>query len=313
MTTGAKTAPAPLSRDDLLPPARPAGMRRGLVLALIAHVLLVLALAIGVNWHSSEPAGTDAELWAAVPQIAAPPAAEPPPPPVPTATKPVPVPKAEPPPAPAKPLPDAQIAIDKEKQRKERQKKEEAQQQQELKERREREKKDQLKREQQQQQQQQQAEKAAEDKRKKETADQKKKQQQQEAERELAQAATQREAQIKRILNQASSTGSGSPGSTGTAEKTAGPSASYGGRIIGAIRPNIVFPNDISGNPAAEVEVRVGADGFILGRRLTKSSGVKEWDDAVLRAIDKTEKLPRDTDGRVAPQMLLVFKPKDLS
>jgi colicin import membrane protein len=309
--TGAKTAPAPLSRDDLLPPARPTGMRRGLVLALIAHVLLVLALAIGVNWHSSEPAGTDAELWAAVPQIAAPPAAEPPPPPTPTAPKPVPVPKVEPPPAPAKPLPDAQIAIDKEKQRKERQKKEEAQQQQqELKERREREKKDQLKREQQQQQ--QQAEKAAEDKKKKDAADQKKKQQQ-EAERELAQATAQREAQIKRILNQASSTGSGSPGSTGTAEKTAGPSASYGGRIIGAIRPNIVFPNDIPGNPAAEVEVRVGADGAILGRRLTKSSGVKEWDDAVLRAIDKTEKLPRDTDGRVAPQMLLVFKPKDLS
>jgi len=307
MTAAAqKATPAVLlSRDDLLPPARPPGMRRGLVLAIAAHVLLVLGLAVGVSWRSSEPAGTEAELWAAVPQAAAPPAAEPPPPPPPVAAvKPAPAPRPEPVAAP-KPRPDAQIAIekDKEKARKERLKKEEELQEQ--KERKERERKqEQLKREEQL------AEKAREDKKKKEAAEQKKKQQQ-DTERELAQAAAQREAQIKRILNQAGSAGGTS--STGNAEKTAGPSAGYAGRIIGAVRPNITFPNDVSGNPAAEVEVRLASDGSVLGRRLAKSSGVKEWDDAVLRAIDKTERFPRDTDGRVPSQLTLVFTPKNLS
>ena len=42
-----------------------------------------------------------------------------------------------------------------------------------------------------------------------------------------------------------------------------------------------------------------------------QSSGNKAWDDAVLRAIDKTEVLPRDTDGRVPPVIVLGFRPLD--
>ena len=44
---------------------------------------------------------------------------------------------------------------------------------------------------------------------------------------------------------------------------------------------------------------------------LVKSSGNAAWDNAVLKAIDKTEILPRDTDGRVHSPLLLVFKPND--
>jgi colicin import membrane protein len=44
---------------------------------------------------------------------------------------------------------------------------------------------------------------------------------------------------------------------------------------------------------------------------LTQSSGVKSWDDAVLNAIDKTEVLPRDTDGRVPTSLVISFRPKD--
>ena len=70
------------SRDDLMPPA-PDRRGRGLLLALLMHVLLVAGLAIGVNWKSSEPDAVEAELWAAVPQAAAPaPEPEPPPKPV---------------------------------------------------------------------------------------------------------------------------------------------------------------------------------------------------------------------------------------
>ena len=52
-----------------------------------------------------------------------------------------------------------------------------------------------------------------------------------------------------------------------------------------------------------------GPDGRITGKRLTKSSGVKSWDDAVLRAIDKTESLPRDENGRIYTPLTLVFTP----
>ncbi len=93
--------------------------------------------------------------------------------------------------------------------------------------------------------------------------------------------------------------GTGGPTSTGTAPRSAGPSDSYAGRIRARVRPNIVFTDDIAGNPTAEVEVRMAPDGTIISRKIVKSSGVKSWDDAVLRALDKTEVLPRDVDGRV--------------
>jgi colicin import membrane protein len=77
------------------------------------------------------------------------------------------------------------------------------------------------------------------------------------------------------------------------------------------VKPNIVVSDDVAGNPEALVEVRLAPDGTIVGKRLTKSSGNKSWDDAVLRALDKTEVLPRDTDGRVPSSVELVFRPKD--
>ena len=98
---------------------------------------------------------------------------------------------------------------------------------------------------------------------------------------------------------------------TGTALRSAGPSGSYGGKVAAAVRPNITFTEIIAGNPAAEVEVRTAPDGTITSRRLLKSSGNKAWDEAVLRALDKTERLPRDVDGRVPPQFPIVFRPKD--
>ncbi len=62
---------AALSRDALIP-RNPDGLGRGLVMALGVHALLLIAIAFGVSWRSSNPAGVEAELWAAVPQIAAP-------------------------------------------------------------------------------------------------------------------------------------------------------------------------------------------------------------------------------------------------
>ena len=56
-------------------------------------------------------------------------------------------------------------------------------------------------------------------------------------------------------------------------------------------------------------EVRTGPDGAIVSRKVIKSSGNKAWDDAVLKALDKTESLPRDTDGRTPPHLVIGFRP----
>jgi colicin import membrane protein len=275
---------ATLTRDALIP-RNPDGLGRGLGLALLVHSLLLVALAFSVNWRSSNPAGVEAELWAAVPQIAAPRAVEPEPTPQPQPKK------VEPPPPPPKvepvqKVPDAQIAIEKAK-REEEKRKEEA------------------KREEQQRQKDEALRKQAElDKKKKEAAEQQKR-----AVAEAAAAEKRREDQLKRLAGIAGATGE--PNSTGTAARTAGPSATYAGRIKARIMPNIVFGDTIAGNPQATVEVKAGPDGTIIGKRLLKSSGVPAWDEAVLRAIDKTEVLPRDTDGRVPPAFEISFRPHE--
>ena len=103
----------------------------------------------------------------------------------------------------------------------------------------------------------------------------------------------------------------GGPTDTGTALKASGPSATYAGRIRGKVKPNIVFGDDIPGNPMAEVEVKCAPDGTILSKKLIQSSGHKSWDDAVIKALEKTEVLPRDVDGRVPAVMVISFRPKD--
>ena len=108
----------------------------------------------------------------------------------------------------------------------------------------------------------------------------------------------------------ASRAATGAEDAKGTAMRSAGPSDSYAGRIQARVRPHIVFTDDVSGNPKAEVEVRMAPDGTIVSRRLVKSSGVRSWDEAVLRALDKTEVLPRDVDGRIHTPLIIEFRPK---
>ena len=52
------------------------------------------------------------------------------------------------------------------------------------------------------------------------------------------------------------------------------------------------------------VLVKTSPSGQILSRRVVTPSGNKAWDDAVLRAVDKMETVPKDVDGRV-PEVLL--------
>jgi colicin import membrane protein len=294
---------ATTDRLEFAPPATP-GLLRAFALAVLAHALLVAALTLSVQWRrEAEVVSAEAELWSAIPQTAAPKLQEPPPKP----PAPIVQPKVEPPAPkevdqPAK----ADIALAREKALLEKQKQAELDRLEKLKQAKL--KSDKLK-----------ADKLKEDKLKadKLKADQAKladaaKQkalEKNKAEQDEKQLQEQRAKNLARIAGLAGATGSAN--ATGTATVSAGPSASYGGRIRARVKPNIVFTEEVVGNPSATVEVRTSPDGTIVGRKLLKSSGDKGWDEAVLKAIDKTEVLPRDTDGRVPPVLEISFKPKE--
>ena len=288
-----------VDRLEFAPPATP-GLLRSLGLALLAHAFLIAALTWGVHWRrEAVRVSVEAELWSALPQQAAPKlvAVAPEPPVAPPAPPPAP-PQAQP------QLPDVDIAMEREKLRlkKEKNKQQELQKQQELeKQRLERQRLEKLKQE-----------KLALEKKRlqdkheldKKVAENKKRQEQ-----EAKMSEARQKDQVNRALSQAGA--SGAPSATGSALKSSGPSAGYAGRIRARIKPNIVFTDTISGNPVAEVEVQTAPDGTIVSRKLTQASGVKSWDEAVLKAIDKTEVLPRDLDSRVPPVLTISFRPKD--
>jgi colicin import membrane protein len=286
-------------RPAFAPPPEP-GRARAFGLALVAHALLVGALTWGVNWKREDrQLAAEAELWSATVQEAAPRLQEelPPPPPPPAP----PVQAAPPPPAPA--VRDADIALQREKKRQEELKKKQDA---------EREKQKKLEAEKAEAKKKLAEQKRLEEQRKRELAEKAQKAEQAEkARKDAAEAkklAAQREENLRRMQGLAGATGGAM--ATGNALRSAGPSDSYGGRIRARVKPNIVFTEEVSGNPVAEVEVRMAPDGTITSRKVTKSSGVKAWDDAVLRALDRTEVLPRDLDGRVHSPLILEFRPK---
>ncbi|MBK7989942.1 MAG: cell envelope integrity protein TolA [Comamonadaceae bacterium] len=299
---------------EFAPPQPPAQLR-ALALAVLAHVVLLGALGWGVTWrHQADRTLTvEAELWSAVPQQAAPRLQEPPPPP----PQPVPAPRpAPPPPPPDTAQRDAEIALARQKKEAETQAtQQKLEQEQKRRQKLEAEKKEALKREQEQKRmarekaEQERQKKAAEARQAKEEQVGQEARNKEEAARAEKELKAQREANLRRIAGMAGATGSDT--ATGTAQRSAGPSASYAGKVAAKVKPNIVFPDEIAGNPMADVEVRAAPDGTIQGARLLKSSGIKAWDEAVLKAIAKTEKLPQDTDGRVPSTLIIGFRPKD--
>jgi colicin import membrane protein len=286
-----------LAHDALLPRGRD-GMAPGAALALLVHLGLVAALTVSVDWRTPPPETVSAELWSAVPQSAAPPPA---PPPAAITPPPAPVMRPAPPPpapvaAPAPPAPDPEIALEKRKAELA-QKKKQAQEQEQA----EREAAAKLQRAQDRKIAKAEAEKAEKAAAEKDART---------AKAEADRLAQQREENLKRMMGQAANSASAS-GRAGNAARDAAPSASYAGAVAARIRRELVFAGDVPEAAVAEVLLSAGPSGTIIARSIAKSSGYRDWDDAVLRAIDKTGTLPRDTDGRVPSSMTLVFRRRD--
>ncbi|SPA40532.1 conserved hypothetical protein; putative exported protein [Cupriavidus taiwanensis] len=129
-----------------------------------------------------------------------------------------------------------------------------------------------------------------------------------EAQRQASNA--ERQAELARLRAQAG--GAGATSNTGAGSgSSARPSSGYAERVRQRVKPNIIFNEDVAGNPAAVVAVHMAPDGSLLSTRLAKSSGNAGWDNAVLRAVQRSDPLPRDSNGVAPSNILITFWPRD--
>jgi len=299
-------------------PAEP-GRGRALALAVLVHFLLLIFLWFGVSWQSDTPTEVEAEIWSPVAREAAPPppVAKPiqePPKPVAAITPPTPpTPVVQPEPAQQK-LAEPDISLEKKKKRKqekedaERLKKEKLAEKKALEEEQKNEKKKQAELE---------KTKRAEDKKQKEeaAAEEKKKlaEEQQRKQEEAAaaeQRARKRREEIQRLNQMAGD------GGAGDAEKSQGPRGdnSYARKVAGLIKSHTILPqNDIAGNPAVEFLIELQPDGGLRSEpKMTKSSGIAAFDQAVKRAIEKSTPFPSDpSTGKVPASINITHRLKD--
>lgn len=298
------------------------GRWRAIILAALVHAALLAFLWVGVRWQNEAPTTIEAEVWSPQPREAAPlpePAAEKEPEPAPVikeAPRELPKPQVEEPPV-VKP----DIALEQEKKRKELEKKKRPEEEQlakqkkieqeklaQKKEREEREAK--LKKEEelakkkaeQERLAKQEAEKKEKDKK---AADAKRKQ-----EAEDKKFAKLRDEEMRRLAGGVTGTGG-----SGEAAKSQGGRADsgYAGRVAAKIKSNIVFnvPEGVADNAPVEYEVNLLPDGSIAGMKKIKSSGVPGFDEAVRRAIEKSQPYPRDKSGSVPSSFIGTHRPKD--
>jgi colicin import membrane protein len=304
-------------RLDFAPPPQPAAVR-AFLLAILAHLLLILALTWGINWdRDSQDVAAEAELWSGVPQQQPEPKVEPKvvqAPPLP-APPPQPVPKVETPPAPPV-TKEPDIALEQEKKRRELAERRKEEQEREKKLEAARKKREELelekkqearKREEEQKRQAVAEQKALEEKKKKEEQAKAAKEKARE-QAEAKQAQANREANLARMRSLA---GTGPADNDNGSSSAGGPSTSYAAKIAARIRPHIRHPQDVPGNPPVIIEVRTSPDGTIVGQRVVKSSGNSAWDESAIRAIIATGSLPRDIDGRMHSPIEVSVRQRD--
>ncbi len=280
-------------------PSEP-GRWRAITLAVAVHVALLVFFWIGIDWQNQTPVAIKAEIWDMQAKEAAPLPPEPEPTPQPK-PEPKPIIKETPKAEPIKPEPPkVDIALEKEKKRKEQERKDKLaaeEKEKKLKQKAEQEKQDKLDK--------QLADKKAEQQ-KKADADKKRLQDQRDAE-----LSDKRRAEELRRLTGA--IGSGGSGQAAKSQGSGRADGAYADKIRAKIRSNTVFnvPPELSGNPQVEYDVELLPDGSLRGLNLRKSSGLSGFDEAVKRAIERSQPFPPDQSGSVPGRLTVIHKPKD--
>ncbi len=316
---------------DLNPP-QDSRFGASLVLAVLAHLLLLSALTWGISWHQEAILeSSTAELWSSNPNLT--PQVNEPVEKVEAQEVPTPTPKKSAPPLPSKAnsdaLKDAQLAVEKLRKKEEEEKKEkerlakleiEKQRQKELEKKKLRE----LELEKAKKLEEEKLKLAKErEKAKKEVAKPDPKELAKQQAKEAKEMERRRMEDLNRVQkslnNTASATASGSGAGPASATNMgmgsgsgSAMSANYAGKVIDHIKKNMGVHKEFSGNPSTEIKINCAPDGTITLTQVTKKSGDPEWDEVVNKAIEKirtTSKMPRDTDGRVPQVMIISVKP----
>lgn len=333
-----------MKQDVELPfePPRERGTGRAFIFAVLMHLLLLAFLLYGVHWQNSAPAGVEAEIWSAIPPDTTPRVPTPPPQPVQPA-QPAPPDQAEialeqqrlqrqkeqqaAAQAQAEAQRQAELAAQQKLQQLQQQQARDAaakllaQQRQQAAQRQRQEQQREQQQQQQQEAQQQEQQRQAQLKQQQQLAAAQKAAQQQkdlkakqqaEAEQAAKQAADKaRQQRLSALQGAAANNGGVGTTAAGNGTGSGGTSSGYADKVRQRVKPNIVYAGDMTGNPQAVVAVTCAPDGRILSRQLITSSGNPAWDAAVLQAIDRSDPMPRDVDGKTPGKFNIRLRPKD--
>ena len=263
-----------------------------LLLAAVVHILLVGALFFSVQWRSQAPTAVAVEVWRSgpaplpAPIIKPEPLPEPPPPPPPPKVEPKPEPKPLPPKVETPPVkPD--IAVKEEKKKKEEPKKPEPKPVEV--------KKEEPKKEE---------PKKPEPDRREDLAEA--------LARDLKQVQQQKAVHDQRARADAELRQLGQAQAELAASALQRGLASYMDKIRGKIKGNIVLPPGIKGNPEGIFDVTQLPTGEIINVKISTSSGNRALDEAIERAIRKSDPLPLpDQPGLFKRELKLKYRPFD--
>ena len=270
--------------------SRPGANLAAGAMALGVHVLFLLLLVFGVSWQTQHPEPVMVDIWDALPPLPSPrprpqPKSDPPEPvklPAVVKAEPAPVIKEEPPPK----TPD--IALE--------QKKADAERMQKLKALHDAEQKD-----------------RDETARAEAEAIKKKRELLRKMDEEalLQRIADEDAANETRRLKQAEARAAASKRQTEFARAV----GQYRDKISATVRGNTRLPDNLKGNPEVRCLVRLLPTGEVLSVKVTQSSGNVAYDEAVVRAIEKSSPLPlpadRDARAEFVPELSFVHRPKE--
>ncbi|KVW94611.1 cell envelope integrity protein TolA [Thiobacillus denitrificans] len=280
-------------------------------LALGVHIAFVLLLVFGVSWQTRHPAPVMVDLWEALPPappVAARPSRPSAPAPAPAPVKapepvkatPAPRPVVDEPPPPK--IPD--IVLEKKKAEAERLQKLQAMQLVEEKARADAARA--------------QAE-AARKVQEKQLAEQKKREllrqlEEEDLTRRMADEAVASQARQAKLAEAQAKLADAAAASKRQAE-VASVVGQYRDLISAKVRGNTRLPDNLTGNPVVRCLVKLLPTGEVQSVRVTQSSGNAAYDDAVVRAIEKSSPLPlpsaRDARAAFVPELTFVHRPKE--
>jgi colicin import membrane protein len=86
-------------------------------------------------------------------------------------------------------------------------------------------------------------------------------------------------------------------------------SAGYAEKVQRRVRPNIVWAGETAGLETV-VAVRISpATGTLLSASIQRSSGNEQWDQAALRAVQRSDPMPLDTNGQAPGTFTITLRP----